>query len=370
MARKKKNQKLRVGIVGTGVGITHIHAFQNLPGLFEVVAICATKEEKTRDIAERFGIPRYSVDINELYEMDDLDVIDLCTPSHLHVEQVLKTLAADKHVICEKPVAGSIKGVDDLIQAEAASDKRVMPIFQYRFGNGLQRLKFLVEEGVAGRACLTTVETAWRRRADYYETWHGRWDTELGGPLVTLAVHAHDVLTYVLGPVKRVMAHTKTLVNPIETEDTVSAALEMADGSLASLSVTTGSSEQITRHRFCFSNLTAESNLQPYRNTTDPWTFTGDSAEVERQIEETLSNFVPLPEDFAGQFYRFYQALQNDTELPVTLDDARASLELITAIYHSAETGQAVDLPIGKDHLKYANYRPQWAYNLSKNPVA
>jgi predicted dehydrogenase len=87
------NQKLRVGIVGTGVGKTHIHAFQNLPGLFEVVALCGTKESKTRDIAARFKIPRYSVDIEELYAMDDLDVIDLCTPSHLHIEQVLAVLA-------------------------------------------------------------------------------------------------------------------------------------------------------------------------------------------------------------------------------------------------------------------------------------
>jgi predicted dehydrogenase len=355
------NQKLRIGIVGTGVGVTHIHSFQNLPGLFEVVAVCDIQEARAQDVAKRFRIPRHTADINELYEMDDLDVIDLCTPSHLHVEQVLATLAADKHVICEKPVAGSLKGVDDLIQAEAASDKRVMPIFQYRFGNGLQRLKFLVEEGITGQAYLTTVETAWRRRPDYYETWHGRWDTELGGALVTLAVHAHDVLTYILGPAKRVVAHTKTLVNPIATEDTVSASVEMADDSLASLSVTTGSSAQITRHRFCFSNLTAESNLQPYRNTTDPWTFTGDSPEAEKQIEEALDNFVPLPEGFAGQFYRFYQALQDDTEFPVTLADARASLELITAIYHSAETGQVVELPIGESHPKYANYRPQWA---------
>jgi predicted dehydrogenase len=159
------------------------------------------------------------------------------------------------------------------------------------------------------------------------------------------------------------MAHTKTLVNPIETEDTASAALEMADGSPASLSMTTGPSVQITRHRFCFSSLTAESNLQPYRNTADPWTFTGDSPEAEKQIEETLSNFVPLPEGFAGQFYHFHQALQDDTEFPVTLGDARASLELITAIYHSGETGRAVELPLGRDHPKYANYRPQWAYD-------
>ncbi|MEJ2559931.1 MAG: Gfo/Idh/MocA family oxidoreductase [Anaerolineae bacterium] len=352
------DEKLRVGIAGSGVGQAHIRAFQNLPDQFEVVVLCGTQEAKTRDIAAKYNIPRFSTNIGELYRMDDLDVIDLCTPSHQHVEQVQQALMAGKHIICEKPVAGSLREVDELIQAEAASDRRVMPIFQYRSGRGLQKLKFLIEEGVAGQAYLSTVETAWRRRADYYATWHGRWETELGGALVTLAVHAHDVLTYVIGPARRVLAHTATLVNPIETEDCVSASLEMADGSLASLSVTTGSAAQITRHRFCFSNLTAESNTEPYENTTDPWTFTGDSPEIEKRIEGTLSRFVPLPEDFEGQFYRFYAALKHGAELPVTLADARTSLELITAIYHSAQTGRVVEFPLGKDHPKYADWRP------------
>jgi predicted dehydrogenase len=352
------DKRLGVGVAGSGVGQAHIRAFQNLPDQFEVVVLCGTKEAKTRDLAARYGIPRFSIDIGELYRMDDLDVIDLCTPSDQHVEQVQRALAAGKHVVCEKPVAGSLREVDELIRAEAASGGRVMPIFQRRFGRGVQKLKFLIEQGVAGRAYLATVETAWRRRAEYYATWHGRWETELGGALVTLAVHAHDVLTYVVGPPGRVLAHAATLVNPIETEDCVSASLEMADGSLASLSVTTGSAVQITRHRFCFSNLVAESNIEPYQNTTDPWTFAGDSPELDRRIEETLARFVPLPEDFEGQFYRFYQALQNNTALPVTLTDARASLEMITAIYHSAQTGRVVQLPIGKDHPRYNGWQP------------
>lgn len=352
------SEKLRVGVVGSGVGQTHIRAFQSLPDQFEVVVLCGTQESKSQGIAAKYGIPRFSTNIDELYGLDDLDVIDLCTPSNQHVEQVQQALAADKHVVCEKPVAGSLKEVDELIQAEAASEGRVMPIFQYRFGHGLQKLKFLVEKEVAGRAYLTTVETAWRRRADYYTTWHGRWETERGGALVTLAVHALDALTYVLGPVRRALAHTATLVNPIETEDCVVAALDMEDGSLASLSVTTGSTVQISRHRFCFSNLTAESNTEPYANTADPWTFTGDSPELEAQIEEMLARFVPLPEGFKGQFYRFYQALQNDSTLPVTLDEARASLELVTAIYHSAHTGQQVQLPISTDHPKYGGWQP------------
>jgi predicted dehydrogenase len=291
--------------------------------------------------------------------MDDLDVIDICTPSYLHYPHALQVLAAGKHVICEKPVAGSLKEVDALIAAEAESGRRLMPIFQYRFGHGIQKLKQLIETGVAGRAYLTTVETAWRRRAPYYAVpWRGKWHTELGGALVTLAIHGHDLLSYVLGPVKSVFARLKTLVNPIETEDCASASLEMADGSLASLSVTTGSMVQISRHRFCFSNLTAESNLAPYHNSHDPWTFTGDSPEIEAQIESALARFDPLPERFAGQFYRYYEALNQHTELPVTLSDARAALELITALYHSAETGQVVALPLGPDHPKYTGWLP------------
>ena len=354
------SDRLRVGVVGCGVGQAHIRAYQSLPEQFQVAAVCDVDKARAREVARGYHIPHVFTNLAELCLMDDLDLVDVCTPSHLHFSQVQQVLAASKHAVCEKPVAGSLKEVDALMQAEAQSGRRVMPIFQYRFGHGLQKLKLLIEEGVAGRAFLTTVETAWRRRADYYAApWRGKWETELGGALVTLAIHAHDALYYVLGPAKSVFAQVATMVNPIETEDSVSASLEMADGSLASLSVTTGSAEQISRHRFCFSNLTAESNTRPYDNTAGPWTFTGDSPELERRIEEVLARFVPLPEGFVGQFYRFHRALRDNAELPVTLADARASLELITAIYHSAQTGEAVTLPIGQDHPKYANWRPE-----------
>jgi predicted dehydrogenase len=353
------SDQFKVGVVGCGIGQAHIRAYQSLPHHFHVAAICDIVQARAHDVATEYDIPRVSADLAELCHMDDLDVIDICTPSHLHFPKVQQVLAAGKHAICEKPVSGSLKEVDELMRAEAESGKRVMPIFQYRFGQGVQKLKFLQEKGLTGRTYLATVETAWRRRAAYYAVpWRGKWETELGGALVTLAIHAHDILYYVLGPARSVFAHAATLVNPIETEDCVSASLQMADGSLASLSVTTGSAAEISRHRFCFSNLTAESNTQAYRNTTAPWTFTGDSPELADQIANALARFVPLPEHFAGQFHRFHHALRHNTELPVTLADARASLELITALYHSAQTGQVVELPIGQHHPKYAGWRP------------
>jgi predicted dehydrogenase len=341
------------------VGKGHIDGYKSLSDQFEVVAVCDIDEAKAQNVAAQFSIPRVSKDITELCRADDLDIVDICTPSYLHYGQTLEVLAAGKNVICEKPIAASLKEVDDLIAAEAQSGKWIMPIFQYRFGHGLQKLKFLIEAGIAGRAYLTTSETAWRRRAEYYAVpWRGKWATEGGGPLVTLAIHAHDALCYILGPVRSVFARTATLVNPIETEDCVAAALQMADGSLCSLSVTTGSSQQISRLRFCFRNLSAESNLEPYNHTADPWTFTGDSPELQQQIDETLSRFNPLPLRFAGQFYRLHEAFTNKRALPVTLADARASLELITALYYSARTGQAVELPLPNDHPYYAGWCP------------
>ena len=119
-------------------------------------------------MADKYQIPRVTTDFAELCGMNDLDLIDICTPSHLHAAQSLEALVTGKHVICEKPVAGLLREVDELSQAEVQSGKRVMPIFQYRFGHGLQKLKFLVDAGLAGQAYLTTVETVWRRRAAYY----------------------------------------------------------------------------------------------------------------------------------------------------------------------------------------------------------
>jgi predicted dehydrogenase len=351
--------KLRVGVVGGGVGRAHIAAFQAWPDDFDVQVICELDEARAARVAEEFAIPRVATDLAELCRMDELDVIDLCTPSHLHYPQTLTVLAAGKHVICEKPVAGSLRQADELIVAEAQSGRRVMPIFQYRFGRGLQKLKWLRDHGVTGRALLTTAETAWRRRPEYYAVaWRGRWPTELGGALVTLAIHAHDAVCYLLGPARSVAAHLATLVNPIETEDTAAVSLAMADGSLASFSVTTGSAVEISRHRFCFSNLTAESNLRPYANTGDEWVFAGDTPAIDARIAECLAGFELQPEGKAGQFYRYARALEAGGELPVTLADARASLELLTAIYYAARTRQAAELPIGADHPLYAGWQP------------
>ncbi|MGA2974493.1 MAG: Gfo/Idh/MocA family oxidoreductase [Spirochaetia bacterium] len=352
--------KLRVGVVGCGIGKEHIAAYRKLPEKFQVSVLCDVDAERARTLAAAEGIPTVVTDFSALCARDDLDVIDVCTPSHLHAPQVREALSRGKHVICEKPVAGSLRDADALIDAEARAARRVMPIFQNRFGSGVQKLRFLIDRGVPGRAYLATAETAWRRKADYYAVpWRGKWATELGGPLVTLGIHMLDLVHYIAGPVRSVFAHAATRVNPIETEDCLTASLCMADGSLCAFALTTGSAEERSRLHFCFEGLSAESNGAAYSYPSEPWSFCPDSEVFGRRMNEALGDFAVQPEGFPGQFSAFHSALETGSLPPVTLQDARSVLETITAIYASAGTGQAVTLPIGRNHPGYADWRPR-----------
>jgi predicted dehydrogenase len=350
--------RLRVAIAGAGIGRQHAAAFRQLPERFEVVALCEPNAERRDAVAREFGIARTTARFDDLTVRDDVDVVDICTPQGLHRAQAMQALAAGKHVICEKPVVGSLAECDALAKAEAAAGRSMMPIYQYRFGVGLQKLLHLIDRGVVGRHYLSTAETTWRRGSAYFATaWRGKLSEALGGCLLTQAIHAHDALCVALGPVHEVYAVTATRVNPVETEDCAAASLKLADGSLASLAVTLGSAEDASRLRFHFEHLTAQSSLAPYTMTAEPWTWIPASDAAAVRIAEALADFTTRPEGFVGQFERFHDALTDGARLPVTLADARVSLELLTALYHSAATGVRVELPIGADHPAYCGWR-------------
>jgi predicted dehydrogenase len=345
---------INVAVVGSGIGAEHIQGYAQLPGLFKVLSLCDLLPERARKVAATYGIDRIDDNFEAVCRRPEIDVIDLCTPPSLHFEQIIFALRSGKNVICEKPLVASLQQLDAVAAVEAKSDVRVMPIFQYRYGQGLQKLKYLVDHQLTGEPFVFNVEVSWWRDAAYYDNpWRGRRTTELGGALLSQAIHALDMVLYILGPAKSVRAKVNTRVNEIEVEDCVAMSVEMANGSLGVFSVTLGSPEQISRHRFTFRNVSAESNREPYKNSRDPWTFVSSSAEATARLETILNQIPPQPEGYAGQFSRYHEALRSGANMPVTLSDARATLELIAATYHSSETDRTVELPLGPTHPKY-----------------
>jgi predicted dehydrogenase len=357
--------RLRVALIGCGWAgeLQMARGFSLLPELFAVTVCCSRDADRRRSFAARHRIPRDVQSLDEVLAMRDVDVVSICTPPALHYEMILAALAADKYVICEKPLVSSLSQLDAIIDADRRASDRVMPIFQYRFGSAIPKLKEIIGSGLAGRPYVASVETLLRRRADYYRVeWRGKFATELGGVLVTQAIHNHDLLLYLMGPASSVAAFKATLVNPVEVEDCAAACLRLESGALVSLAATLGSARPSSRMRLCFERATFERQCfdeATSRLAEEPWTFTVSDPGVADAIDKIMAGPADGPTGFAGQFLAFHQALAEDGPLPVTLTDARRVLDLITGMFHSQDTGSMVALPITEGHPKYRSWAPR-----------
>lgn len=357
-ASNGRGDRLRVGIVGCRIGYRHAQAFARLSRHYEVKVVCDIDAERAHAASDALGGVKWVRSYEEMLGAGELDLVSICTPPYLHFAQANRALEAGCHVICEKPLVGSLREMDQLASTAECHHARIIPVFQMRFGAGLQKLKRLVDRGVAGRSYLATIETAWHRTSAYYEVpWRRSWSGALGGCLLGHAVHAHDMLTYINGPVARVRAIAKTLVNSVETEDCATASLEMKDGSLASLAVTLGSVVELTRLRFCYENLVAESNIAPYDCSSNPWKFVGATAEIEARIAETLHGWDATPEGYDAQFLDAFRMIREGIPGVSQLSDARTAIELASALYHSAQKDETVCLPLEPGHPAYDGFQ-------------
>ena len=352
-----------VAVVGCGIGRSHIvEGYLPHPDKFRVIALCDLNEERLNGLADEFGIERRVTDFAELLAMEDVDIVDICTPPGVHYGQIMAGLRAGKHVICEKPLVGSLAQVDEVIAEEKVSKGLLMPVFQYRFGDGIGQAKAIIDAGIAGKPYAGTVETFWKRGPDYYALpWRGKWATELGGVLMGHAIHPHDMFCYLMGPVKRLFGRVTTRVNDIEVEDCISASVELESGALASFTATLGSADEISRIRLAFENVSFESDHAPYSPGNLPWKILPRNDAAKDAIDALLADWQHVPQRFQTQMARFHDALMGRGPLPVTSADSRRALEIVTAFYHSSETRTDVEMPIGPDHPKYRSWLPAGA---------
>ncbi|MEJ6392065.1 Gfo/Idh/MocA family oxidoreductase [Gymnodinialimonas sp. 2305UL16-5] len=345
-----------IAILGAGgIGAQHAAALLNLPEDWRLSHVCDIYAENARSLGQKTGADTASLDA--VLENPDIDVVDICLPPALHVRIALRALAAGKHVVCEKPIAGSIADVDRLRQAERDSGKRVFPVFQYRYGPAFRRLRDLAEAGHLGTPRVATLETHWSRDAGYYAVpWRGTWSHEMGGAILSHAIHIHDLAAQLCGKITSVAALTDTMINPIETEDCAAIAMRTDRGALVTSSITLGAATDESRLRVVFEKATVESARNPYTPGEADWTVTArDPA-----LQEVLDNAVARPgsDGFKGYFADVAAALAGADNRAVTLEDGAASIELVTAIYHSARTGAQVALPLPQIHPMYHGWAP------------
>ena len=349
---------ITVAIIGAGIGREHLNGYRALVDQFRVKTLCDLDLIRAKEAVGELDIGIES-DWEQVLHDAEIDLVDICLPPHLHFESVLRSLAAKKHVVCEKPLVASLKQADQLIAAAGESGRRVFPVFQYRYGLAMSQLQALIAAGLAGEAYVASLETHWSRDAEYYAVpWRGTWKGERGGAVLGHAIHNHDLLTTIFGPVASLSATSATRVNDIEVEDCAAITFKMVNGAVATSSITLGAAGDTSRLRFCFEHLTAESGSAPYAPMSDTWRFTSRNPDNQAQVDEIVSGISNVQSGFAGFFQALAYALQGRPGHEVTLQAGRQSIELVSAIYQSSHLEQAVSFPLQEECAYYESWIP------------
>jgi predicted dehydrogenase len=202
-------QRLRVGIVGAGIGIQYAEAFQRLDGV-AVTAICAASSVRAAPAAERLGIPGVYTDLGEMLERERLDVAAIATPNSLHHAMTLQALRAGAHVLCDKPLAmDAVQALEMLQEAESLGRRHIVP-FWWRFLPAVTRAHELVQDGTFGEPFFADVRYLNCGWGDPLGPMRWQFDREQAGAgaLGNVGSHALAVLHLLAGEVVEVCART------------------------------------------------------------------------------------------------------------------------------------------------------------------
>ncbi|MGE3908378.1 MAG: Gfo/Idh/MocA family protein, partial [Chloroflexota bacterium] len=318
---------IRVGIVGCGIiARTHIRALLAFPEQTRVTALASRSaesiagaaayiqeqaqaaeveavEEGNASLAAAYRAhvqtaPAACTDWQELVTDPNVDAIIVTTPPFLHHPVTVAALRAGKHVLCEKPLAVSLREADEMIEAARAAGRVLSTVSQGRFAEEQRRMRALVTSGVLGKVFFGKADGQWYRPPSYYELWwRGTWSREGGGAGTGQGIHILDQLLWILGkqPVQ-VFGKMDTFVHPVPRakaeggvpiEDTALGIITFADGSIMEFCAAV--SQQLERSQIEIAG--ERGSAQAY-----PWAvYSADPPTNERLAQFIAGEVPPLP---------------------------------------------------------------------------
>lgn len=332
-----------VGIIGCGaIAKTHAKAVQTLEGA-QLVACCDIDQTIGINFSEQFSCI-FHQDFNQLLAMKEVESVIICTPHDLHQPMSIAALKAQKHVLCEKPMATTLQATQELISIIEKQPKLYHVCYQNRLNPTYLLLKKQLTDNIYGKINGIKCELAWERTPDYYQSdWKGTWKREGGGVLINQAIHMIDAVTWLVGTPNKIKGKIMTarLEQIIEVEDTAMAIALYHDGTPLVIQAT--------------NNYTG--NLSP------KITFECEKGQIELTAEQLMFNQQVLLEDLpqyltcASKRYwgRGHQAVisafineingQTDDRIASLAGiDAFQSLKIVLGIYASSQRNNWISL--------------------------
>ena len=191
-------EPLRAGVVGLGwAGEQHLKNYLRMPDV-EVVALAGLEVERLRDLGVRYGVSGLHERWEDLVARDDLDIVSVAVPNHLHAPVSIAALDGGRHVLCEKPLARTGPEAERIVDSARKAGRVLEIAFTQRERGDVQALKRHVEEGNLGR--IYHAKATWMRRDGIpgMGSWFTSKEMAGGGPLIDLGVHMIDMALYLM----------------------------------------------------------------------------------------------------------------------------------------------------------------------------
>ncbi len=342
------SEQIRFGLIGCGrVSPRHVQSIAELEGA-RLVAVADVIASRAERVAKEQRAEAYT-DYRRMLERNDIDVINICTPSGMHAPMTIEALQAGKHVIVEKPMALNLPDADRMIATARATGKKLCVVLQNRYNPPMLDLRRVVDENRLGKLLLGNATVRWYRPQEYYEDgWHGTWAMD-GGALMNQSIHHIDALQWLMGEVESVFAYTATLAHKMQAEDIGVATLRFVSGALG---VVEGSTVTYPENLEGSVALFGERGSVKVGGTAlNRKVFWKIEGELEHERELLTRDQVDPPSVY-GYSHKaviadMLQAILENREPKTNGYAARKSVALVLAMYESARTGKPVNMRDG-----------------------
>src|SRR5687768_215820 len=332
---------MKVGIVGVGfMGTTHAAGWADTPAT--ITGFTAATQQETGTLAKRYNAKVYP-SLNEM--LPDVDVVDICSPTHLHHEMALKAAAAGKHIVCEKPLARTTEQAQEIVAACRKVGVQLLVAHVVRFFPEYALAHSAVAEGQIGKPGVLRLHRGSYRPKKPAGNWFLD-EAKSGGILMDLMIHDYDYARWVAGEVETVSARRVTELHPDAPVDYGLVILGHRSGALSHIS-----------GAWAYPPPTFRTHLE----------IAGDRGLIEFDSDGTapIQNFIiksggdapdvglpssPVSESpYTTQIKEFYAALTEGQPTRVSATDGLVAVQIAEAALQSARTNQPVQLqPLGQ----------------------
>ncbi|NUM53091.1 MAG: Gfo/Idh/MocA family oxidoreductase [Candidatus Hydrogenedentes bacterium] len=344
--------KVGFGIIGCGViAPIHADAISRIPDA-KLIAVSDVVEKNVKTMSEQYNAAPYS-DYKEMIKRDDVHAVSLCVPSGMRLEIAEACAAAGKHILAEKPLEVNSDRIRKLIAAVDAAGVKLSCIFQYRYADGPMHIRRALDEGRFGKLVLGDAYIKWYRSQEYYDSgkWRGTRNLDGGGCLMNQGIHQIDMLLWFMGNAKSVTAQTALVGHTgIEVEDLACAMIQFENGAMGviegSTAIWPGHPARVEVHGTEGSAVIEDGELAMWKFREER----PEDATILAGIDKgaTLGSGASDPikslksEGHRRQIADFVESLVSGRPPKIDGREGRKAVELIEAVYRSAETGKPV----------------------------